>query len=117
MLRICKIWANLNKPAQNSRLPSYDQETSSLSTNCDDELDSIHTWEEHTFNHGTTELEPTTARYHFDASMYDYLGRATIVKVYSHQLKADYMIKMAGGVPSPNFFAASANQTADNAAT
>ena len=45
---ICKIWANLNKPAQNSRLPSYDQETSSLSKNCDDELDSIHIWEEHT---------------------------------------------------------------------
>ena len=56
-------------------------------------------------------------RYHFDDNMYDNLDRIIIIKVYSHQLNADFTIKTLNKHPKPNLFVVSANQFADNAAT
>jgi hypothetical protein len=49
--------------------------------------------------------------------MYDLLGPVIVVKVFSHQLNADFTIKNSGKEPKPNLFVVSANQIADNAAT
>jgi hypothetical protein len=47
--------------------------------------------------------------------MFDTLEKIIIVKVFSHQLNADFSIKHPGQPPSPNLFITSANQFADNA--
>ena len=49
--------------------------------------------------------------------MYDNLDRIIVIKVYSHQLNADFTIKTLNKHPKPNLFVVSANQFADNAAT
>ncbi len=56
-------------------------------------------------------------RYHFDSTMIDKLDRVIILKVFSHQLNADFSIKSPGKNPSPNMFITSTNQFADNAVT
>ena len=48
--------------------------------------------------------------------MYNCLGRVIIIKVFSDQMNADFTVKMLGKKSSPNIFAVSANQIADNAA-
>ena len=57
------------------------------------------------------------SRYRFDHTMYDCLTRVILVKVYSHQLTAEFEVKDAGNTPKPNLFVVSANQFADNAAS
>ena len=49
--------------------------------------------------------------------MIDKLDRVIILKVFSHQLNADFSIKSPGKNPSPNMFITSTNQFADNAVT
>jgi hypothetical protein len=49
--------------------------------------------------------------------MIDKLDRVIILKVFSHQLNADFSIKNPGKNPSPNMFITSTNQFSDNAVT
>ena len=49
--------------------------------------------------------------------MYDMLGQNIFLKVFSHQLTADFNIKETGKMPQLNLCKVSANQHADNAAT
>jgi len=49
--------------------------------------------------------------------MYDFLDCNIVLKVFSHQLTEDFVIKDPGKSPQPNLCVVSANQFADNAAT
>ncbi len=60
---------------------------------------------------------PKNCRNHFDSSMYNTLGRIITIKVYSHHLNNDSIVKHPMEQPSLNLFVTYANQTADNAAT
>jgi hypothetical protein len=79
--------------------------SSSSSVNMDD-----------TYTHISYTQPQSKIRYRFDHSMYDCLGRVIIIKVFSDQMNADFTVKMLGKKSSPNIFAVSANQIADNAA-
>jgi len=60
-------------------------------------------------------LQKQHARYTFNPSMYDCLNNTIIMKVFSHQLDADFHPSLAGKSPKPNMFVISANQIVDNA--
>jgi len=101
---LCQIWAN-PKAERNNRITNADNDFS------DDSERSYDTDEESALSHNDGR------RYRFNSSMYDILGHATVVKVYSHQLNEDFSIKDLSKTPAPNMFTVSANQIADNAAT
>jgi hypothetical protein len=60
--------------------------------------------------------DESNKKYHFDLSMFDILQRNIILKVFSHQLNADFQPKVQNKIPSPNLCIVSANQHTDNAA-
>jgi hypothetical protein len=49
--------------------------------------------------------------------MYDCLGHAIIIEVFSHQLTLNFTVENLGNTPSPNLLVVSANQIAENAAS
>jgi hypothetical protein len=117
---ICKFWV------ANNLLPCYTKGQTDTE-NHDDNTDSSsrYSWID---DSSSTDSDPevyqpaalvpgTKTRYRFDPDMYDLLGRIIVVKVFSHQLNADFTIKNSGKEPKPNLFVVSANQIADNAAT
>jgi len=106
----CKRWST-QQPLQKT-VAADDKSQHSL-TSWDDRSDSS---SESNASTGLNPLEKKN-RYYFDASMYDNLGRITVIKVFSHQLNTDCTIKIPNKHPRPNLFVVSANQFADNAAT
>jgi hypothetical protein len=111
--KLCKLWDDQNMSRKheedNHNIKDDDTYSSSSSSNT---LDSAKTRD-----HITNAITADARRYHFDCSMFDQVGRITIMKVFSHQLNSDLTIRNPNGTPSSNLFAATANQIADNIAT
>jgi hypothetical protein len=111
--KLCKLWANQNMSRKyeedNHNIKDDDTYSSPSSSNT---LDSAKTRD-----HITNAITADARRYHFDCSKLDQFGRITIMKVFLHQLNSDLTIRNPNGTPSPNFFAATANQIANNIAT
>ncbi len=106
---LCQSWADLHKKQINRmNCAEYDGLDEFDESDTDDDIETDE--ENATYHQGKN-------RCRFDNSMYDTLGRVTIVKVYSHQLNEDFSIKNTTKKPAPNIFVVSANQIADNAAT
>jgi hypothetical protein len=107
---VCKKWAEQKHVTATNHhiddnndisLASWDDDASSI--------DSISV-------ENTTPQAITKNRFRFDDTMLDCHDRIIVVKVYSHQLNKDFTIRVPGKEPSPNMFAISSNQYADNAA-
>jgi hypothetical protein len=107
---ICKFWASKNLAYNN---PSKSDENSDDNSRYESDDESITSQISNAY---PLQQQLTKDRYRFDQTMYDCLGHATIIKVYSHQLKSDFLVKTAGKNPAPNLFSVSANQIADNTA-
>ena len=108
---ICKFWASKILAYNN---PSKSDENSDDNSRYESDDESITSQISNAF---PLQQQLTKDRYRFDQTMYDCLGHATIIKVYSHQLNSDFSVKTAGKYPAPNLFAVSANQIADNMAS
>jgi len=109
--KICRKWAENNK--WNSANVEKCNDTSCSSMSWDKDSSSQ---ESNTFRSSAANDSATIQPQQFDSTKYVCLGRIIIIKVYSHQLHADLMVKNVGGNPYPNSFVVSANQIADNAA-
>jgi len=103
--------------ARNYRLHMDDDTTSSLSSGRDSEEDSIGSVEQLDLALNRITCQSKKNRSRFDTSMFDVLERNIILKVYSHQLNADFSLKKTEKNPRPNLFITSANQIMDNAAS
>jgi len=112
-IEACSLWAmppmneGIRSNARRGRPRSGHQDD----TTSDSEYDSQSSQESNTHAHPSN-----GQRCHFDNTMFDPLERIIIVKVFSHQLNADFNVRDQKKIPSPNQFITSANQFADNAA-
>ena len=107
--RVCKIWADSNKPQPKPEAEEDNNSSAESSINdSNDELSCT--------PNECLQIQKKKARYAFNHNMYDYLGNIIILKVFSHQLNKDFEVSITGKSPQPNMFTASANQIADNAA-
>ena len=110
---LCLRWAN----PQNNEVISFNNAIYD-DTDKSDVLDGLSDHQtDRDSDDGSNTCQREQHRYQFNSSMYDALGRANVVKVYSHQLNEDFTEKYPNRKPAPNMFAVSANQIADNAAT
>ena len=111
---MCKVWAS----QQLTRIPDIPDDPS---------IQSSMSWDDKSYSSSSASStssvqsgkpiqKPEKNRYRFDSSMFDLLQRNIIIKVYSHQLCADFSVKTIGKQPQPNLFVVSGNQVADNAA-
>jgi hypothetical protein len=108
---ICKTWAEQHNNFSNTleeddHSSNYDSDDE---CSCGDEIDEL--------TNNRLIRTATDHQYQFDSSVYDFLQRIIVLKVFSHQMNPDFTIRKIGEKPGPNTFVVSANQIADNAAT
>ena len=119
---ICNLWAKQEK-IPNIDYQEINTSCSQHTTSAEDPNDDSDTLSDNESHASYTEkladcpVSMEKNRYKFNPSMYDCFGRVSIIKVYSHQLNSDFLIKTPGKQPRPNLFIVSANQVVDNAAT
>ena len=107
--RVCKIWADAND-SNNAYSEEIEDElsiSSSTSVDIDEDQNSYASAELKTH-------QKRLARFTFNHNMYNTLTNTIIMKVFSHQLDADFQTSITGKTPKPNMFVVSGNQIADN---
>jgi hypothetical protein len=108
----CKLWATA--PSQVRDGQNTHQNTSRDRSNfaeelSEDEDDDYASTDEFSSDDEYYVPPSNKKRNHFDSSMFDTLEKIIIIKVFSHQLKADFCIKHPGQMPSPDLFITSVN--------